>query len=203
MYELTCHIISNTPLSVRCRLSTLQRVTFVIRLPWHFVDGGWKMSETKGWLNGFHLLLRVWCIVIDRLIPWRNRMCQGRRLMEHTETCIPLGTLSESKLARLWTAALPISNWLSLSFALHHLPPLVWVERSNPQQICLYVFKDAALLSTPDHMWERKISHFCWREMYRGAACRARMTMTHDNGNSFGAQTPGEIGSAVTIQQYK
>lgn len=89
IYELTCHIISNTLLSVRGRLSALQRVTFVIRLPWHFPDGGWKMSETKGWLNGFYPLLRVWCFLIDRLIPWRNRMCQGRRLMEQMETWIP------------------------------------------------------------------------------------------------------------------
>lgn len=89
IYELTCQIISNTPLSVRCRQSTLQRVTSVIRLPWHFPDGGWKMSETKGWLNGFHPLLRVWCFLIDRLIPWRNRMCQGRRLMEQAEARIP------------------------------------------------------------------------------------------------------------------
>lgn len=26
--------------------------------------------------------LWVWCFLIDRLIPWRNGMCQGRRLME-------------------------------------------------------------------------------------------------------------------------
>lgn len=89
IYELPCHIISKAALSVRCWLSTLQHVTFVIRLPWHFPDGSWKMSETEGWLNGFYPLLQVWCFLIDRLIPWRNWMCHGRRLMEQMETCIP------------------------------------------------------------------------------------------------------------------
>lgn len=88
-YELTCHIIFNTLLPVRCRLTTLQHVNFVIRLPWHFPDGGWKMLETNSWLNEFYPLQRIWCLLIDRLIPRRNRMCQDRRLMKQKEACIP------------------------------------------------------------------------------------------------------------------
>ena len=76
--------------------------------------------------------------LIDGLIPRRDRMCQGRRLMEQTESCIPQTTPDESKLACLCTVALPGSGCLFLSFALHHLPPWGWVERSNPHQICLY-----------------------------------------------------------------
>lgn len=94
------------------------------------------MSETKGWLNGFHPLLWVWCFLIDRLIPWRNRMCQGRRLMEQMETCIPqTPCLRLNPPAYCSVAQLQ----LALSFALHRLSPWVWVERSNPHQICLYV----------------------------------------------------------------
>lgn len=157
LYELTCHIIWNTLLSVKCQLSTIQSVSFVIRLPWHFPDGDWKMSETKGWLNGFHPLPCLWCFLINRLIPRRNRMCQGRRLMEQTESCIPqtLYLRLNSPAYKLQLCPAPTVS-LSLSFALHHLPPWGWVERSNPHQICLYDVLKTQHYSLPPTIRERK-----------------------------------------------
>lgn len=179
--------------------STLQRVTFVIRLPWHFPDGGWKMSETKGWLNGFHPLLWVWCFLIDRLIPWRNRMCQGRKLMEQTETCIP-----QTLCLRLNSPAYCSSAQLQLALRYLLLCIACHLGFGLKGQINIrFVFMMFLKCSITLYAQKRKIRHFSGWEIYRGTARRARLTMTHDNDNSFGAQAPGEIGSTVTIQQYK
>lgn len=67
-------------------------VTFLKRLSWHFPDGSMKLLETtkkKGSLNGSNPLQQVWCAFIDRLIPWRSRICRGKRLMKQMDTCIP------------------------------------------------------------------------------------------------------------------
>lgn len=101
-----------------------------------------------------------WCLLIDGLIPWRNRMCRGRRLMEQTESCIPqTASLSASR-------ALPSSDGLSLSFALHRLPPPAGLKGQTHIRFVFIFFKmQHYVLLAPDLMWKRKIRHFSWWEM--------------------------------------
>jgi len=111
------HRIPNTLLSVTCRMSTLQPLTFVIRLLWHFPDGGWKMSNKTlvEWIPSF--LPWIWCRLIDGANSQKECDVPGEETNGTNGELYSPDATRESKLACLWTAA----DCLALSFCLASL----------------------------------------------------------------------------------
>lgn len=115
---------------VRSQLLTLHHAALAIRLPWHFPDDSREILETKGSLNGFYPLQQVWCFLIDRLIPWRNWMHQGKRLMKQFQTWIPSTHYPTHSLSDLSVLQHGPASGSSL-FSPYHLPLWEEVERSD------------------------------------------------------------------------
>lgn len=146
------------------------------------------MLETKARLNGFHPSLQVWCFLIDRLIPWRNRMCQGRRLMEQTEFYSP-DALSQLKLgcSRKRSAA-PLQSavyafrFASLATLGGWWGGMGWKATSDLS----WWWQKCSIIFLPLYVkWKGKVFFFVLSNKCIQVQ-HAHLTMTHDNDASFG-----------------
>lgn len=182
---------------VRSQLLTLHHAAPAIRLPWHFPDDSREMLETKGSLNGFYPLQRVWWLLIDRLIPWRNWMHQGKRLMKQSQTWIP------STHYQTYPSVLQHGPASGSSLPPTPITCYYVAELKGQMNIWNVLFLKNIFLITLNLIWGRRIKKLGWWERQLQKTRRAGLTISHQNDNSFGAWLPDEIGSTMTAQQHK